>query len=139
MTTNKQFAERLRKLADILQKDSRGNKVKVGSDHVHFNMGEFGSETQDVCGTTACAAGVAGLHPWFRRRGLKMVMVPRDDGAVGKFFLNGKMMPAMAAVSLFFGIWQLFDGCTRYGNTPKLVAKELREHAKEMEDEHACD
>lgn len=37
-----------------------------------FNMAVFGYEDEkSQCGTAACLAGHAMLHPWFRRRGLK--------------------------------------------------------------------
>lgn len=36
----------------------------------HFNMGTWGEKTP--CGTVACAAGHAGLDPWFRRRGFRL-------------------------------------------------------------------
>ncbi len=36
-----------------------------------FNMDTWGSYVpESICGTAACLAGHAGLHPWFRKRGL---------------------------------------------------------------------
>lgn len=37
----------------------------------HFDMGTWGAKTQ--CGTVACAAGWAGMDPWFKRRGFVML------------------------------------------------------------------
>lgn len=53
----------------------------------HWDMGGFGRKTD--CGTIACAAGHAGLDPWFRRRGFKLAFNRFGDSViddVDKFF-----------------------------------------------------
>ena len=37
-----------------------------------FNIDSFGVPAETECGTAACIAGHAGLHPWFRRRGFAL-------------------------------------------------------------------
>ncbi len=58
--TDKKFLERwanMYTLARSIPKDNR------------FDMGTFGMENSgSECGTSACLAGHAYLHPWFRRR-----------------------------------------------------------------------
>ena len=37
-----------------------------------FDINSFGVPAETECGTAACLAGHAGLHPWFRRRGFAL-------------------------------------------------------------------
>ena len=37
-----------------------------------FSINSFGEPAETECGTAACLAGHAGLHPWFRRRGFTL-------------------------------------------------------------------
>lgn len=96
--------ERLRYLEKILRKI--GDKQEfdlVPRKHVHFDMADFGSKID--CGTAACAAGVAGLHPWFRRRGFKMA--PGDG--VRYEDKEGNEYEGMSACYHFFGTSYPFD------------------------------
>lgn len=94
MSLSNKAHERLSKLANVLEELPsyvRGEEtdsittLKVPIDT--FNMDEWG------CGTTACAAGVAMVHPWFRKRGLTYsgsgVRNPLFKGAGGTTALEG--------------------------------------------------
>lgn len=67
--------ERLTQLIRVLRALSPHERKK------HFDMGRWGGKTR--CGTKACAAGHAGMDPWFRRQGFSMRVSGlrrRDDG-----------------------------------------------------------
>jgi len=68
--------ERLLKLAEVLETESRGRVLTVpGNGKIGFDLGVYAFHDDENrthgCGTAACALGYAGLHPWFRRRGVK--------------------------------------------------------------------
>jgi hypothetical protein len=79
-----QTKERLLKLADVLDnfKTEVGHLAvppgKYSKPVKSFDMTEFVRQNYDIkinqsfCGTAACAWGIAGLHPWFRRRGVSV-------------------------------------------------------------------
>lgn len=46
------------------------NLTRTIPDDRRFNMETWGNPALTECGTSACAAGHAMLHPWFRRRGI---------------------------------------------------------------------
>lgn len=62
--TLKQKVERWEQLKRVLKALTPHERRK------HFDMGTWGYKT--ACGTVACAAGHAGMDPWFRRRGLRL-------------------------------------------------------------------
>lgn len=64
MNKRDRMIERWEQLIRVLRELPAHEKKK------HFNMGVWITKTK--CGTVACAAGWAGLDPWFRRRGLKV-------------------------------------------------------------------
>lgn len=73
--TDKKYLERwanMYSLARTIPKDRR------------FNMDTFGDyDAKSACGTTACLAGHAILHPWFRKRGFNKAefeVFDDDDG-----------------------------------------------------------
>jgi hypothetical protein len=126
------YKNRLIKLAEILENFEEEKKNLV-EPITSFNMASW------KCGTAACAAGIASLHPWFRRRGLKLGL-----------FYNTSLSPGYKnntgyfALSRFFGLsigrpgdprtdeTAVFDPC-HYGKrkpTPKIVAKALRKLAE---------
>lgn len=72
MNLSTRSVERLNKLADILVEVPKyidgfaGNQITTLHREIDdFDMGAWG------CGTSACAAGIAMIHPWFRKRGLR--------------------------------------------------------------------
>jgi hypothetical protein len=46
------------------------NLLRTVPDDERFDMGTWGMPNDTPCGTSACAAGHAMLHPWFRKRGI---------------------------------------------------------------------
>lgn len=58
--------EALLKLKEVLLEDSASKP--------RFNMEYWfnGDSLDNICGTSACAAGTAALHPWFKERGLNL-------------------------------------------------------------------
>ena len=80
--------ERLRKLAEVLS-DPKHETPDVRK----FDMYHWIAPLE--CGYAACALGSAALHPWFRRRGLKIL-----DGEVPAY--RGRI--AIEAAMKFFGI-----------------------------------
>jgi len=65
---NSMRLERLNKLIEVvsLHVGKRGKPVKLNGVERKWDM------TRWDCGTATCALGSAALHPWFKRRGLKM-------------------------------------------------------------------
>lgn len=61
---NAKYIERFEQLIRVLRGLSRHEREK------HLDMNTWGEETE--CGTTCCAAGFAGLDPWFKRRGFSL-------------------------------------------------------------------
>ncbi len=58
--TDKKFLERWANMYTLARSIPRDNR---------FDMGSFGRQNiKSECGTSACMAGHAFLHPWFRRR-----------------------------------------------------------------------
>lgn len=62
MNSRERMIERWEQLIRVLR------ELPAHEKRYHFDMGTWIMETE--CGTVACAAGWAGLDPWFRRRGL---------------------------------------------------------------------
>lgn len=116
--------ERLLKLAEVLETESRGRVLTVpGSGKVEFDMGLVISK--NGCGTAACAMGYAGLHPWFNRRGLVY------DGFNGIKYRGVPGTSSFRAAAAFFEISrydadELFTS-SYAAETPKQVAKRIRE------------
>lgn len=89
------YKERLLKLADVLDdfEAECANLIQTDDDYNNERVTRFDMDWFK-CGTSACAAGIAGLHPWFRRRGLIW------NGS-GLFFKKVKYKYALSA---FFGL-----------------------------------
>jgi hypothetical protein len=67
---------------DVIERWERVDKVLKDlpphEKRKHFQMDTWGTKTH--CGTVACAAGHAGMTPWFRRRGLKLTFFKDEYG-----------------------------------------------------------
>lgn len=116
--------KRLKKLADVLKhfkehvprlaKSPDGYRIK------HFDMNVIFDKSK------ACAGGVAALHPWFRKRGLKM-------GSNGCRIKYRKADGSYEALEKFFGLDStpmetiFYQG---YSRNAKEVARDIREYLK---------
>lgn len=70
--TDKKYLERWANMYSLARSIPRDRR---------FNMNFWGRHDEEsACGTTACLAGHAILHPWFRRRGFKTVKF--EDGSM---------------------------------------------------------
>lgn len=130
--------ERLLKLASELERCSRGRVLTLpGDGKADFDMGVVamgeirGEErTGTPCGSACCAMGFAGLHPWFRKRGLKWVP-DSSHLTITPFKINGKDAGDFSdAGAKFFRIslaqsMSLFLSA-RPRETPKHMAKRIR-------------
>lgn len=122
----RKFARRLTKLAEVLEESSR-DKIEIGKNHVHFDMRTFGEIDPDICGTTACAAGVAGLHPWFREKGFKLRLEKDEFGSGYGFVEYDGCVSSLDSCYKFFGtVWPFNGEYYAEEATPKAVAKMLR-------------
>ena len=109
--------ERLTKLAELLE-TATGREVRIGDQIINFDIGFFVGE--GTCGTAACAAGMAGLHPWFRKQGFR---TNRRTGSV-----QYKNHHSYGACEAFFGVLAPFRPISyRNGNpNPTTVARRIR-------------
>lgn len=97
MTKNERFIERLEQLIRVMQSLSPHEKRK------HFNMGSWGRDTE--CGTTCCAAGFAGLDPWFRKKGFTLErLLPDDPNFKGYVVKTKNGQEGWGAIWEFFGV-----------------------------------
>lgn len=99
-----------------------------------FNMDIWGKQANTACGTAACAAGHAALHPWFRRRGLGARaeysgLHPNDISGMFITFRSRRQW----AIEKFFGCSNKdhtpFISCIGEDN-PKVVAAEIRRYMR---------
>ena len=71
-------------------------------DDIRFDMHYWGRQhSESPCGTAACMAGHAGLHPWFRKQGLILEPSAKDPGFLsppGKSYCD-----AFDEIADFFG------------------------------------
>lgn len=93
-----------------------------------FDICYYGAPGDTPCGTTACIAGHAALHPWFRRRGLMPIFncgfaeemaVDTDEdvfGLIGGSWYDSPFRPG--------GAQELLGG--RYCHTPKQAARAIK-------------
>jgi hypothetical protein len=72
--TRRERIERLENLLRVLRNLTPHQRRK------HWDMNTWGYNTE--CGTVACAAGHAGLDPWFRRRGFVLQPAASVDDIV---------------------------------------------------------
>ena len=91
-------AERLEMVAYILENLPQERHVMTGGPKGIPD--KFDMATWYSCGTTACAIGFASLHPWFRRRGLKLITEGDETPAY-------KGETHYRAVMAFFGLMLL--------------------------------
>lgn len=117
---------RLLKVAEVLEAIPRTFKQRAKAGVPDFDMSTFfddyGSQSEGVCGTAACAAGYAGLNPWFRRKGFI------TDRIKGDVRFNDET--GFDACEDFFGLSDeqalaLFTPNLGH-ETPKQVAKNIR-------------
>lgn len=111
MNLSPRSVERLNKLADVLVEIPKYIKG-FGGDQIttlactieSFNMDHWG------CGTSACAAGIAMVHPWFRKRGFGYYIEREGNGLYNEFrsprlkYGLGKYVEDEDAIKQFFGI-----------------------------------
>jgi hypothetical protein len=102
-------------------------------DDQRFSMSNWGREDKEsACGTAACAAGHAALHPWFRKRGLKT----RFELSYPSYMFGFMEIPNR---DVFFGLTDWYDSpfCPEWcvhnpyklGHlTPKRVATSIKEY-----------
>jgi hypothetical protein len=110
--------ERLTKLAELLE-SATGRDVPFPTRRKPATLDMRVFAKRDECGTVACAAGIAGLHPWFRRQGFQTNI---NTGWVAFGRYSGGQ-----AVHEFFGTWQVFSPDFYRGKpSPKVVAKAIR-------------
>lgn len=138
----KTFFKRLEKLAEVLSEESKKDIVTIGKKHIHFNMCTFGEQEPEVCGTIACAAGTAGLHPWFRKRGFKLELIKDGTGgAEGSLTYEFEDEDGLVeeecdlhACYAFFGSAWPFSANfpDSHSATPKQVAKMIRTMIKDV-------
>jgi hypothetical protein len=94
------YTERLLKLADIL--DDFENQKPEGVER--FDMESW------HCGTAACAAGTAALHPWFNGQGLYMGASVWSPGRIPRYngYINFTALENFFEISEADAAW-LFD------------------------------
>jgi hypothetical protein len=131
--------ERLLKLADVLD-DFANVKATLRSNPASKRRPERFSLNTWACGTTACAVGVAGLHPWFRERGLGLVILPGYGFALVEPVYGVDI--GWVAVERFFGLTRqdspyLFSA-HEYANgaDEKVVAARIRAYVDQHDDQH---
>ncbi len=100
---------RLNKLADVLEnfKSEVKNLAPLpGNGQVtKFSLDCWGMDDPSarwyggVCSTTACAAGTAGLHSWFREQGFRLIQSP-----VGNYQVSFDGVESFYACGKFFDI-----------------------------------
>lgn len=150
--------KRLLKLAEVLENFREERKLlhypvkrfnlKSWGHIVLHNAEEKGKEP--VCGTSACAFGTAGLHPWFRKRGLDVYFENLGEGTnehitrpMAVIFNNDKegySSEDFDAIVDFFGIesmyaFYIFDPTyykKRKRNNAEFVAKRIRKVVKRL-------
>lgn len=125
----------LRKLASLLEDMPKTGK-KLALPVKKFDM-EYWYENSAGCGSTACAFGVAALHPYFRSKGLKT----SDETSIENGVMCYSTDPVykgehyFAAAAKFFELTdteaQYLFSSDAYGirKGPKTVAKRLRDFA----------
>jgi hypothetical protein len=99
MITRKQSLERLANLYTLVRSIPRDNR---------FNMSYWAIGAQTACGTAACAAGHAALHPWFRRRGLGLKLQGNGDDD-RDLVVSFKKSYFTIATDKFFGLGSTAD------------------------------
>jgi len=127
----------LRKLASLLEDMPVARKqllipIQKLDMETWFDTHEF-----QECGTTACAGGLASLHPWFRNRGLKTSSESQfknmSTARIHAFIPAYKNESGYDALGIFFG---LSDSEVKYifcpytytvRRGPKTVAKRIRD------------
>lgn len=112
----------LLKLAEILEECSKGRTLHIPDDgKVGFDMGTV-VEVDHACGSTCCAMGFAGLHPYFRKKGLHW------DFLAGTMMLDGKKTFYDDAAKKLFGLTddQVYHLFCNNSPTPKAEAKLIR-------------
>jgi hypothetical protein len=115
---NAKYIERLEQLIRVLRGLSPHERRK------HWDMSSWGYKSD--CGTVACAAGHAGMDPWFTRRGFRLF--PAEyDGMAGALSID---------VEDFFGDpndedWALF-GADEIFIYPKTVGDVIRAAQKRI-------
>jgi hypothetical protein len=89
-----------------------------------------------TCGTAACAAGAAMLHPWFRERGFTS-----DDNDSPRYAYGKTDRQKIAWEESFFGL-EIDESGLFYGDTydaeevtPQMVADRMKEVLKKYADE----
>jgi hypothetical protein len=115
----------------------------------HWNMSVFGEKTD--CGTMACAAGYAGLNPWFHKRGFELKFKHVNRKVEEYNFETGEFVEKMVSryemvtgsgsgtigvyVEKFFGQYGssgiFFDGSPRGVGD---VIREVKAYIKELKD-----
>ena len=105
--------ERLLKLASELERCSRGRVLTIpGDGKAQFDLSVVAVGTirgsapyrEYACGSACCAMGFAGVHPWFRKRGLRWhpQSTPQTNTP---FTINGKAAGSFStAGAKFFDI-----------------------------------
>lgn len=94
----------------------------------HFDMGVWGVKTE--CGTIGCAAGLAGLNPWFRRRGLQMNFTHVGD-SYNDSFIRLQPEEFFGEVGYNIILTTTHPELTRVGRiTVPMVVKVIREFIK---------
>jgi hypothetical protein len=155
---------RMLKLADELERCSRGRVLTIpGDGNALFNMetvmdGALNGDDERAderewnpapkgCGSTCCAMGFAGVHPWFNKQGLEFRQSLARKNGPCNFYVDGKSRYGdgfVEAAEKFFDINYLDAGIlftpdTRVvdgelediDETPKQVARRLRKFVKE--------
>jgi hypothetical protein len=92
--------ERLEKLVWLL----RNLKTEFPAEVMKFDMTYWGHTKESSCGSSACALGFAGSHPWFIRRGLKLVHDIRYCLKLSDLWIIYKEVEGFQAAVEFFGI-----------------------------------
>lgn len=111
-----------------------------------FDMTRWGYENDEsVCGTSACAAGHAALHPWFRKRGFKPQLFEQEwywrEGGKSSWLGSMEIDPTeffgAYGVTPFFPPYcrdilghsrELGGNSASYRLTPKRVARAVRKY-----------
>src|SRR6185369_1773402 len=100
-----------------------------------FNLMAWQSDEDQECGTTACACGYAGTHPWFQQRGFYL----EQSGGGNRYPVYQRRSDApryehWSAVEKFFGLtyreanylFGYYAYSKRDAMSPKAVAKRIR-------------